>query len=363
MSTLARLRPLMLPLVLLTLLAPIGCGGNGNYRHQRTEVIRLQTGPAEIDAATGFGDIDVAATSTPLPTWATAKPRGRVDAAEHDDATGATPAANEVLVVVRLGSSDADRLAATTVDATLESGRVVIRPRFPEPRPRKTKEAAHVVVRADGFAGAELDSGFGDITVIDLSGSVRTRTGHGDIVVTDVQGDVRAEAGFGDVTITGGAGVLELESGHGDVRINRNDVSNSSANTINAASGFGDITVRTPATDINAGSGHGDIDITLLASSAPGTVSAGSGHGDVRVRGLTGPIRVGSGYGDINVTLTDSFTGPLQAKTDRGRIRGHGFPYTTERTEDDQLVMHADFGPGPESALGSGFGSITVTRK
>jgi DUF4097 and DUF4098 domain-containing protein YvlB len=132
-------------------------------------------------------------------------------------------------------------------------------------------------------SGADLDTGSGDITLQDVSGSLNLRAGSGDIRGSGLKSTtvIESHSGSGDVTLSGDLGDLvrlTADTGSGDIMIT---------------------TSRVPSLHIEASSESGDLTVDL-----PGMQNVSSRHHEFRgdVNGGKGSAQLDAGSGDVSFT-------------------------------------------------------------
>ncbi len=132
-------------------------------------------------------------------------------------------------------------------------------------------------------ARVTLHSGAGDVSVGRIGGGT-LRTGAGDIGIERSSGDTELNSGSGDVTVLDAIGTLRIHTGAGDVNASLSE------GRIEVRSGMGDIIVRVPTAvavwqDLTTGMGDVRSRITPLGEPEQGepflSVTARSGAGDV----------------------------------------------------------------------------------
>jgi DUF4097 and DUF4098 domain-containing protein YvlB len=176
----------------------------------------------------------------------------------------------------------------------------------------------HVTVTLPATANLDLSTGNGDVTLGDLSGSLRATTGNGTIHATNLgghlafhtgnggidasglDGSLRARTGNGAVRVSGRFDALELDSGRGHVHVTAL-AGSKMASDWSIGTGVGGVTVSLPANisaDLSASTGVGHI-----ATKFPVTVSGSIAGSSVRGRlGAGGPLlRIHTGVGDVSI--------------------------------------------------------------
>jgi len=151
-------------------------------------------------------------------------------------------------------------------------------------------------IRLDHTAAADVNTGFGDITVDHVDGDADVATG---------SGELRIRAINGAAVIKNSDGAIRIGDVTGDLR----------AKTAN-----GDITVHRADSSVDAKTANGSI---LVANVTRGSIALATAAGDLEVGirdGAAAWLDVSSSYGDVRNFLTAS-DGPTTADTVEVRAR------------------------------------------
>jgi hypothetical protein len=149
-----------------------------------------------------------------------------------------------------------------------------------------------------------MQTGSGDVLVMQTGSEVNASTGAGDVVIRESETTARANSGSGNVTVAMANGRVYAHSGNGDV------VVNTFVGPVEVSSGNGNVDVRMITVDrspdlptMSITSGNGNIKVTLPAD-FNGRVDASNARGKVEsgFSGRGGPvIRVNSGNGKVEI--------------------------------------------------------------
>ncbi|MBN2145825.1 MAG: DUF4097 family beta strand repeat protein [Anaerolineales bacterium] len=225
--------------------------------------------------------------------------------------------------------------------------------------------------------GADLHSDFGDVTLIDVSGTVTASTQSGQVKAQGVQAGEEAidlSSEFGDVSLeTSSAGEVAAWSGSGTVRLE--DVEVSGEVTLN--SNFGSLTFENGEAgplDVQTSNGVvtlSDLEINgdLLVRSDFGDISLTrvvadnydleTNSGSITVDGTQGSLEVVSGFGDIVITNGISVT--LNLQSNNGKVSYSGSlgegPHTVS-SEFGNVELYLPADSALDIDLQTGFGVI-----
>lgn len=197
-----------------------------------------------------------------------------------------------------------------------------------------------------GAGEATVENADGDIMVNVYAAGVTTRhtkgtldldTGSGDVRIIDAQGEVRLDSGSGQVTVDGVRGeLLDVDSGSGEVR-------------------GADIAVAR----LNIDSGSGEVDLKNV-SSPDVVIDSGSGSVGLQLTADVKSMRIDSGSGSVTLGVPESLGAELVAETGSGGI-DFGIPVTVLKKDDDYIRAKIGDGQGRIS-IDSGSGHIRLRR-
>lgn len=179
-------------------------------------------------------------------------------------------------------------------------------------------------VRPDTVSGAEVDlemnvpkqvsiaanSGKGDISAADLTGSVSATAQHGNVQVHDVTGDIDASLHRGDARITGIQGNVRLAGSGSEL-----ELADIKGDATIEGEFYGPIRVRNVAKAVRFVSSRTDLIVVQLPgrmemdsgqlqlSDTPGGVTLITKNRDVNMENVAGRIHIENRHGDINVQL------------------------------------------------------------
>ncbi|MEM7621919.1 MAG: DUF4097 family beta strand repeat-containing protein [Planctomycetota bacterium] len=321
---------------------PVLLGLGGCYettpRAEETRTFQLRhAGALNVEARTGFGDVDIATTGTPLPRWAEQT---------EDAPSRGSAAADEVYVVAVVGSRDAERLALASVEPRIENGTLYLRESWPATTRKNLNEGTRWAVRMPGVRAADVYTDFGDIALHHATGPASLESDFGDVLLHEHRGSVVVDTDYGDVAITladGHSGPFEVVSGYGDIAVDGVRV------PANIRTDFGDIAVHGASAPLDLHTDYGEISASFTQDAA-------------------GPIRAYSDFGQVRVELGTAFSGVLEAATDFGsvKVRGDVPEHASIRGKKDYrlLTLAPRTGAGSEvareSALESDYGDVII---
>jgi DUF4097 and DUF4098 domain-containing protein YvlB len=171
------------------------------------------------------------------------------------------------------------------------------------------------------------NSGRGDISASDLSGSVSATAQHGNVQIHDVSGDLDANMHHGDARITAIQGNVHLTGSGSEVELG--DIKGDA--TIEGEF-YGPVRVRNVAKTTRFVSSRTDLTIVQLPgrmemdsgqlqiSDTPGGVTLVTKNKDVNVENVAGRIHVENRHGDINVQLRQPPHEEISIPDDSGEI-------------------------------------------
>ncbi len=186
--------------------------------------------------------------------------------------------------------------------------------------------AGRAVLVALAVGEARVENVTGRLYVDVASADIRSANGNGDFVFDSGSGDVEVrshdgsllcDTGSGNVTVEDVAGgELDFDTGSGDVTGR-----NVRGTSLRADTGSGDVELQNVTTErINVDTGSGNVTLDLVAS--PQEILVDVGSGDVRIRlpdGYGGRVEVDTGSGDINTAMPIQVT-EIDDDTLRGTI-------------------------------------------
>jgi DUF4097 and DUF4098 domain-containing protein YvlB len=166
---------------------------------------------------------------------------------------------------------------------------------------------------------ADLENGWGDVSVTDSRGALATDTGSGQVRVTGQRGEVEVNTGSGRIELDQVTGQVELSTGSGDV------VASNVAGDVNIDTGSGDVEVREVSGAIDIDTGSGDARITGAKSER---LDVGTGSGTIRVdspaifRSKPGADAVfETGSGDIVLLIDTDVSMLLDFESGSGKVK------------------------------------------
>ncbi len=263
------------------------------YEEVRSFVLDL---PADtsVHLVTPYGDVDVAGRDSSPPSW--------IGPDDQPDATQTPP--NHTIIYARVRSSDESRLAQIVIAPVLLDGRLTIDPTLP-PKVGKSKDAIDFVILAGRQPGAiDIDTGYGDVSVVTPHASAAIDTGYGDVTLQDTLGSSTINTGYGDVDATHIMGPLKIDSGYGDFRVS---LPSNFQGKLGLATGYGDITLvslTVPEGPIVLGTGYGDVTLNDHLGASGRAISRSKGAAAIAGDSNFPAWSVSTGYGDIDARIT-----------------------------------------------------------
>jgi DUF4097 and DUF4098 domain-containing protein YvlB len=180
------------------------------------------------------------------------------------------------------------------------------------------------VERATGALA--IDIGSGNIQVSRSQARIAAQTGSGNISISEVDGDLAADAGSGNIDLKRvGAEKISLDAGSG--AINGSDI-------------------RVSSMSADCGSGEIDLDGT---SAGKLSLEAGSGSIHLRLAKNIDELAIEAGSGSVRLEAPESLSARFRIECPKRNLH-IGFPFESERNEDDMTV----------GTIGSGHGSIHI---
>ncbi len=228
------------------------------------------------------------------------------------------------------------------------------------------------------FAACELETRYGNVTVIGGHGDLSARSGSGDVAVRDVVGGrVRVESGYGGLQLENvTATELSAESKSGDLTL-----ATARADRIHLDTRYGSVAVHDAEGTLRASSRSGSVTLSgvkgdVVAESQYGRVAvegvltglrARSSSGDVHVRALQGSTNttnwdLSSGYGQVTLQVPPEFGCRLEASTRYGDVEC-AFPVTIDGGKRKNGALRGTVGAGGSTvALSSGSGNVALQQ-
>ncbi|MDT8324219.1 MAG: DUF4097 family beta strand repeat-containing protein [Bacteroidota bacterium] len=213
------------------------------------------------------------------------------------DVTPGGPNIVNVVVSVHVAAtseSEAKRLAASArVEIKGDGKKVSVRTGLPKGMDEDSREQRSITIDVNITAPTgsrlNLESKFGNVNVMGITGRVMADCGFGSVEITRCA-NVRARNSFGDITLAAIKGSLELEAKMGGII----------------------------ARHIEGGkihSSYGDVEI----SDVKGTLEVTSSMGSLSISGMRNG-EITSSYGSIDLTLHTQFAGRIEATSSFGSI-------------------------------------------
>ncbi len=233
-------------------------------------------------------------------------------------------------------------------------------------------EVSHGNLSAIDLVALTAKLKFSDLQARKISGALSSEGEHSDLRIDDVKGDVTLK-NRGDIDIQNVTGQVSIENRRGHVRLLkagagvliRNSFDNVAASDIagllEITNEHGSIRAQRFLKGGRLESDSEDIDAMDFAG--PLTVVTNRGGVSVKpLRKVLAPIDITVDIGDVRLGLPDSVNAQLDAKVERGDVRGEVGALNS--TEQGKRLLKATIGTGgPLLTLRSRLGDITVSRE
>lgn len=161
-------------------------------------------------------------------------------------------------------------------------------------------------------ADIHVESGYGNLSLIDIQGNIKSNCSSGNITLRNVTGDIDLTAGYGNVNLNNLKGNLHIHSKSGDLFLTK-ITGNSYLN-----SGYGNQQLSDLTGNLTSIVTSGNVKLSILK----GNLNIKADYGNVELLDCKGNIYLNVESGSIkgnNISLTDS----LQMKTNYGNINMH----------------------------------------
>lgn len=223
-------------------------------------------------------------------------------------------------IIARLRMLSAERLEATTIDASRDSvNRLTVQAAWPGNGARDNEGCSFTIAVPD-VNGVELNTSNGRIGIAGLSGAADLESSNGGIKVNNHQGDVTARTSNGPITIREATGTIDIRSSNGPL-----DISGARQSVM-------------------ARTSNGSIDIDCSDEN-------------------TGPVDARSSNGAITLKVGAAFEGELEAQTSNGRVAVQGLT-DVQTLLADRNCVRLRFGPSDnKSRLKSSNASIRILKR
>jgi DUF4097 and DUF4098 domain-containing protein YvlB len=168
----------------------------------------------------------------------------------------------------------------------------------------RTGDGSISVERIDG--SVELNSGDGNLKVVELSGRVKAHTGDGSLTFEDIQGTADIDTGDGSGEVNGRLAALRLRTGDGTLTV-RADAGSAMTEDWELRTGDGSVRLELPeafAANLDASTGDGRVHLEGFAegggeAAGPGGEPPASVKRPLGAGGKT--LRIRSGSGSISI--------------------------------------------------------------
>lgn len=199
---------------------------------------------------------------------------------------------------------------------------------------RKSPDIRVVAVCPPEF-NLTLDSGSGNISVQNVSGTIGVDTGSGNVTGSRLSGDLSVDTGSGSIALDTISGPVLLDTGSGNIR----------ARELNGS--------------LNADTGSGSIDAQgaisrFFADTGSGSVTIDSSVPDLQ------PSSADTGSGNVRFLLHPSTNADFLAESSSGSIQADFHSATTVASSKNSLHLTLNSG-GPTVTANTGSGSISLS--
>jgi len=202
---------------------------------------------------------------------------------------------------------------------------------------------------------AQLKTGGGGITVIDLTGEVKAHTGGGGLSMARVQGPLAGDTGGGGVEATDCEGTIQLSTGGGEARVR------GGGGSLELRTGGGGIGAREFDGPVRLQTGGGDLTVEQVT----GEINGSTGGGSIRAvlpSEIAADVKLSTGGGGITVSVPTTAAFNLDAKTSGGGVSADLAVTVVGNMEHGRLEGSVNGGGNP-MVLRSGGGSIRVKQR
>lgn len=233
-------------------------------------------------------------------------------------------------------------------------------------------EVSHGNLNAVDLAGLTAKLKFSDLQARKIAGNLVTDGEHSDLRIDDVQGDVTLN-NQGDIDIQNITGRVSIENRRGHVKLLKAAAAvliKNSFDSVDASDVGGMLEITNKNGSITAQrflkgakleTDGEDVDATDFE----GALNVAASRGEVSVKPLRkvlAPIDIRIDIGDVRLALPDSVNALLDAKVERGDVRGEVGALNS--SEEGKRLLKATIGSGgPLLTLRSRLGDITVSSE
>jgi hypothetical protein len=201
---------------------------------------------------------------------------------------------------------------------------------------------------------AQLKTGGGGITVIDLTGEVKAHTGGGGLSMARVQGPLAGDTGGGSVEATDCEGTIKLSTGGGGARVS------GGSGTLDLRTGGGGVSAKKFDGPARLETGGGDLTAENVSGEVNGSTGGGSIHA-VLPSEIAADVKLSTGGGGITVSIPTTAALNLDAKTSGGGV-STDLPVTVVGKMEHGRLEGPVNGGGKAVILRSGGGSIRLKK-
>jgi len=161
------------------------------------------------------------------------------------------------------------------------------------------------------YGAVRVDSGSGDVTVVDADRDVVIRSGSGRVAVGSVGGGLQVKTGSGTVAVEDVSGSVKLLSGSGDLRVGE------AGGPVVARTASGVAEIGHSFADVNLSTASGGI---TIGEASAGRVSCKSASGNVAV-GVTAGVPVWTDVHTASGRITSTLRGAGKPEGDQRYVK------------------------------------------
>jgi hypothetical protein len=184
--------------------------------------------------------------------------------------------------------------------------------------------------------------------------NAQIKTGGGDISVVDLKGEVRADTGGGGVKVVACEGAQTLRTGGGGIEVTR------SSGSLNGKTGGGSVCVREFQGPVTVSTGGGGLTIEQVQGAVDGSTGGGS-ISSVLGSEVVDVVKLSTGGGSISVSVPANAAFNLDARTAGGSARSELPVSVVGKLESGHLQGPVN-GGGKTVQLRSGGGGIHLKK-
>jgi hypothetical protein len=218
--------------------------------------------------------------------------------------------------------------------------------------PNQTEAKYTITVPAQ--FGAQLGTGGGGITVVDLTGEVKARTGGGNLSLARVHGPLSGNTGGGGVEAKDCEGTIKLSTGGGGAHLD------GGSGSLDLSTGGGGVGARNFDGPVQLRTGGGDLAVEHVTGEVNGSTGGGSVTA-VLPSEIAADVKLSTGGGGISVSIPTTAAFNLDAHTSGGRVSTELPVAVVGKMQEGRLQGPVN-GGGKVVVLRSGGGGIHIKK-